>query len=256
MTDQEWMACTDSFRMVQSLLGRASERKLRLFACACCRRVWHLMTDSRHRHAVEMAERFSDGLASEAEFGAAMQNVTALWANLPPHQEGGWEPTHYMTGATSHLETGGSAPWAASYASRGLASLVGERDSPGWISAREAEAAAQCELLRDITGDPSRPFHFDPAWLSGDGRPAVELVRGIDAEGRYGDLPMLAEKLERAGCRDGAVLSHCRGPGPHVRGCWVVDALLGRESAVREGTDHGSGLAKLPRPRTAVALSS
>lgn len=79
------------------------------------------------------------------------------------------------------------------------------------------------------------PFRLDPAWLSGGGKSAVELARSIEEGGRFADLPMLAEALVRAGYRDHAVLDHCRSPGPHVRGCWVLDALLSRESAVYSG---------------------
>src|SRR2546421_491710 len=62
------------------------------------------------------------------------------------------------------------------------------------------------------------------------GPPAVEqLARSLYEERRFGDMPVLADALEEAGCQEAAVLEHCRGPGPHVRGCWVLDLLLGKE---------------------------
>jgi len=82
---------------------------------------------------------------------------------------------------------------------------------------------------------PRGPFQFDAAWLAGPGATAVAQARAIYDKGRFADLPSLAETLERAGCHDSAVLDHCREPSIHIRGCWVVDALLGRESAVRFG---------------------
>jgi hypothetical protein len=235
MTNEQWLACTDPWPMLEFLRGRANDRKLRLFAVACCRRAWRLLTDPRHRGTVEAAERFADGLLSEAEFDATFQPVIALWVDLPDARKGAWEPSHYMTGATRHLDSGGGSPYAASYAARGLACLAGPEESPEWSAACRAEGAVQSELVRDLFGDPSRPFQFEPDWLAGAGRLAVERARAIYRAGNFESLRLLAGVLEQAGCRDRAVLEHCRGAGPHARGCWVVDALLGREPAVRTG---------------------
>jgi hypothetical protein len=81
-------------------------------------------------------------------------------------------------------------------------------------------------LLRDVFGDPYRPAPFDPRWRSAD---AAGLARGIHADRAFDRLPILADALEEAGCDNAETLAHCRGPGPHARGCWVVDRVLGRE---------------------------
>ena len=57
--------------MLDHLRGRVSDRKLRLFAVACCRRVPHLLTGRRHQAAVDVAERFAEGMATGEDFEAA-----------------------------------------------------------------------------------------------------------------------------------------------------------------------------------------
>ena len=81
-------------------------------------------------------------------------------------------------------------------------------------------------MLRCLFGNPFRPVPVIPsAWRT----PTVlGMARAIYTERRFEDLPILADALEDAGCTDAALLDHCRGPGPHVRGCWVVDLLLGK----------------------------
>jgi hypothetical protein len=83
--------------------------------------------------------------------------------------------------------------------------------------------------LRDIVGNPFRPVCLDPAWLARDDGIVLKLAQALYRERRFGDLPVLADALEEAGCTEEAVLTHCRGGGEHVPGCWVVDLVLGRE---------------------------
>lgn len=82
-----------------------------------------------------------------------------------------------------------------------------------------------CEQFRCVVGNPFRPVAFAPSWRT---ETAVVLASGIYAERAFDRLPILADALEEAGCDHPDVLSHCRGPGPHVRGCWVVDGVLGK----------------------------
>ncbi|MFO0852374.1 MAG: hypothetical protein U0871_28010 [Gemmataceae bacterium] len=80
------------------------------------------------------------------------------------------------------------------------------------------------DLVRDIVGNPFRPVAFDPGWRTST---AVALARQMYDARDFGLLPVLADALEEAGCDAAALLAHCRGPGPHVRGCWAVDLVLG-----------------------------
>jgi hypothetical protein len=84
-------------------------------------------------------------------------------------------------------------------------------------------------LLRDIVGNPFRLVTVDTAWLENNDKCVVRLAQAIYAGRAFDRLPILADALEDAGCTDAAILEHCRGPGPHVRGCWVVDLLLGKQ---------------------------
>lgn len=156
MTEEQWNSCTDPDAMLRFLLGRASERKLRLFAVACCRRAGQLMTEPSHRKAVDAAELLADGLLTEAEFEELLRPIVALWAELPDGTRIEWEPSHYMIGAARHLGTAGGASYAASYVARGLACLAATEGSPEWLAARQVERAAQCRLIRDLFGNYER----------------------------------------------------------------------------------------------------
>jgi hypothetical protein len=210
LTEAEWLSCTEPWRMLDSLHDRASIRKLSLFGVACARRAWYLLSDARLRHAVDACERFADGAASLAGLQqAAFETWRAMgrpfvWDRGPPKA------------ATTLLAD----------IFRWLQEQPGVSEAEDGVTAEEHRY--QCAVLRDLFN----PFHDtapDPAWLGWDGGTVVKLAQAIYEERRFGDLPVLGDALEDAGCTDAAILGHCRGPGPHVRGCWVLDLLLGRE---------------------------
>jgi hypothetical protein len=121
-----------------------------------------------------------------------------------------------------------------------LASAVGRKAQPAKPRARAralgpvgaaaaaAERGAHCVLLRDVLGNPFRTVSVSPAWLTWEGGTVRQLARAIYDERAFDRLLVLADALEEAGCDNADLLSHCRGPGEHVRGCWVIDLLLGR----------------------------
>jgi hypothetical protein len=82
-----------------------------------------------------------------------------------------------------------------------------------------------CHIVRDIFGNPFRPVAFDPSWWTST---AVGLATAMYESRDFAAMPILADALEEAGCDEPSVLAHCRGDGPHVRGCWVVDLVLGK----------------------------
>jgi hypothetical protein len=89
----------------------------------------------------------------------------------------------------------------------------------------DKELARQAQTVRDIFGNPFRPVAFDPSWRTST---VVALAEGVYADRAFDRLPILADAIEDAGCDHPDILAHCRGAGPHVRGCWVVDLVLGR----------------------------
>jgi hypothetical protein len=86
----------------------------------------------------------------------------------------------------------------------------------------------QTAVIRDIVRGPQRPIRFRASWRTWNGGVCLEIARGIYQERAFGQLPILADALEEAGCTDADILSHCRTRGEHVRGCWVVDLVLGK----------------------------
>src|SRR5262249_17788969 len=111
MNTAQWTACSDPWEMLEFLEPRASDRKLQLFAVACCRRAWLLSDDRRHHELVDAAERFAEGMLGEEDFEAARDAVAEL-----PREEKPWSPFRYMTAATVHAKGGGSAKYAADFA--------------------------------------------------------------------------------------------------------------------------------------------
>src|SRR5262245_21922516 len=216
MTEEEWLACTDPEKMLEFLRGKASDRKLRLFAVACCRRVWHLLLDNRSRKAVEAAERYADAEASREELLAAKSDAKKVTGKRVT----GIRDQSPQFAAVLTLSICSSGPWLL-FVAGNAACLTEDKQKPD-----PQEQQRQCELLRDIFGNPFQPVTPDPACLTSTVKQPAEVIYTGRAFDR---LPVLADALEEAGCTDAAILGHCRGGGEHVRGCWVVDLLLGNQ---------------------------
>lgn len=232
MTEAEWVACSDVTRILEFLGGRflhgntsERQRKLRLFNCACCRRIWHLLTDERSRKAVEIAEKYVDGLASDDEANDAMREADQAWRDFerdnPDRHEYGDRAANCSRWAAYYTDF---PEWGSREA---RLAVVWEKVQQG-IDHRVADAdeeAEQCAVLRDIFGNPFRPVAVNLAWLT---HAVVGMARTIYNERVFDRLPILADTLEQAGCQNPDILNHCRQPGDHVRGCWVLDLLLGK----------------------------
>jgi hypothetical protein len=239
MTPSEWDACTEPQKTLRFLQesGRASERKLRLYACACCRQVGGLLDDrgGLSRFAVEAAERYADGAAGLEELGAARAGAEAA-AERDYYEGYGWcyslplgEDWPTAAAAASPL-----GPEEASRAASGAVDCARDLERlSGLAGAPEALLVGQCILLRDIIGNPFRPrLRLSPSLLT----PTVLSLAKASYDERIMPLghldpvrlAVLADALEEVRCADEGVLGHLRSAGPHVRGCHVVDAVSGR----------------------------
>ena len=193
-------------------------RKLRLFACACCRRVWSLLPDDLSRRALEVAERHADGKAQAGE----LAEVRRLFG---PHPIRPTPSTCAVEAAEAvvHRQVWEAAQQAAYHSSCATGMVRGVREE--FDAGFRAEREVQTVLLRDVVGQLNRPALLDRRLLAPD---VVGVASGIYEDRAFDRLPILADALMDAGCDDEAILAHCRSEGPHVRGCWVIDLLLGK----------------------------
>ena len=249
LTADQWHAAADPAALLRHLRqhralhrARGHRRKLRLLACAAARAVWPMLPDDAVRAVVAAAERHADTELRRAALRAAhdtaadrrpesllglvgdtVQTVLAAFGLSSPDWNRGRE-AGLIAEAVAAPQVGPRRALAALRAAARVAVAgTGERtNDPVFRAAGEH----QCRLVRDLFGDPfAPPVEFDPRWRTA---AVLGLARAAHAEGAFDRLPILADALEEAGCGVPAVLDHCRGGGPHARGCWVVDGLLGR----------------------------
>ena len=205
MTESEWQSAPEPHALLEFLQsgGKPSDRKLRLFAVACSRRMWGWI-DALGHTAVDVAENLADGLASPEEMRAARLAC----------QGAGGRAAWYAAASSPAI----AARNAARSAQAGAASVL--------LGSEADELLAQAQLVREIFGDRFGRLSVDPSWLTPG---VVKLTQAIYEDRAFDRMPELAAALEEAGCADEDILGHCRGPGPHVRGCWVVDLILSKD---------------------------
>jgi hypothetical protein len=221
MMEVEWLAWERPEAMLEHVGLTATDRQLRLFGCACCRLVWQHLTTPGSREAVELSEQYADGLVTKKQLAEARLAVRASsWnADAAKAHRASWNPGGYLAWHSTRE--------AVRTAVERIVSSVPWSDHPVGSSTVDTtrSRARIANLLRDIF-NPFRPVAPDPVWLTSD---VVALARGIYEDRAFDRMPILADALQDAGCTNEDVLSHCRGAGPHVRGCWVVDLVLGKQ---------------------------
>jgi hypothetical protein len=244
MTESDWWTTTDLDDHIDWLFFEANgiDRKFRLFAVACCQRVMHCITLSTALDALEVVERFADDLVDAETALQARQRVVAAYEA----QWGGINTTTTEADACRavisalynvndlHSPFYRSREWYESEDNFPYpiwcayeAALAAEEDGVAARATRADANLAQVSLLHDIFGPlPFRDVAVPPSWLTSD---VVLLARGIYDDKAFDRMPILADALQDAGCDNNEVLNHCRDANQvHVRGCWVIDLLLGR----------------------------
>jgi hypothetical protein len=201
MTEAEWHVCTDPALMQDMLRRTASVRRMCLFVCACCRRSPGMVADPRRVAALATVEAFVEGGAWEkrGEARALTQEVLSAVTEddgLPLVQSPG--------GAILDRELLKST-------------IIGLGDR------------VRCELVREVMGNPFEPVPLNPRWLHWEDDTVLRVARTLYDTRQFEGLSVLGDALLEAGCGHRDILMHCRQPGPHVRGCWLLDRLLGKQ---------------------------
>ena len=229
MTEAEWEACADPHQMLRAFRAtlprvacgggyvlRTPERKMRLLAVALGRCLQWVYKHDWHRLALDVTEEVADAEHREDGYRATLRQLhdelgspchpdnphldQVVWSAAFPHEF--WE-------ATEALMVG---------CARALRTAWGNRTPP---------VPAQADILREVFGNPFRSITFDPAWRTSD---VMLLATGIYGEKAFDRMPILADALQDAGCDADALLAHLRDANAaHVRGCWALDLVLGKE---------------------------
>lgn len=248
MTEEEWLACNEPHDMLWPAFELTSQRRSRLLACACYRR-WVVEAGESGSQILAAAERFADA-EHTSDCDPEQHALDARDPAIPDHL---WMATKRLLwrvgprlnlwespadvnldhraksqSLQQALEVLGVLNGFVAYDRGGAATLL---DRASQIAAeyhrRQQESAAQADLARDIFGNPFRPVTFSPEWRTDT---ALLLARQMYESRDFSAMPILADALQDAGCDSEEVLSHCRDANrPHVRGCWVVDLVLGKK---------------------------
>lgn len=243
ITEKVWWEGSNPGPMLDFVLHSCYGRALHLFSVACCRRIYHLLTDERSRAAVEKAEWYAERCTTEEEcfdqaaFRAAKKELDEAAARAAEVLQSSSNraayyaayATYYAAAIDYFLEvdppflTSLNAAYAVAY------STVANRNSAEWEAAVSAEQAQQCKILHELVGPLLvRPKGFNekwwnPGWLT---RDVIAVAQMIYQQNRLEDMPILGDALEEAGCINAKFLDHCRQPTGHLRGCWVLAWIL------------------------------
>jgi hypothetical protein len=212
-SETEWLTGTDPQELLYGLPDRICPRKFRLIALACCQRMSHRLTHELSQEAVVMAEQNAEGMVSDDELRNLSQRFRFEYNQRLAASGRNWNSMN-----TSDLDAAYEMTFKifpASVVSRVVEAAKNQTE----------ERAVLCGLIRCVVGNPYAPAPVYPPRVSSTVNALAQAIYNDRAFQRMG---VLADALEDAGCTDTDILNHCQGPGPHFRGCWVLDLLLAK----------------------------
>ncbi|HUR53315.1 MAG TPA: hypothetical protein VMZ71_04255 [Gemmataceae bacterium] len=213
-----WLESVSPGHLARFLLNEASPRKSGLFIRHLCRCFPDVFSDPRTRAALDAADALEAGEIAEDEFARAIRAAGEAGAQPPgvvATAEG------YAAQVAGHTASVGFYPGVLA----SMRSAVLAHEGAGRGPRKNPTARAMRPVFFEHFGDPKSPVELDPLWRSSTVR---ALANGVYADRAFDRLPILADALMDAGCGHADILDHCRSDSPHVRGCWVVDLLLGK----------------------------
>jgi hypothetical protein len=212
VTESEWLASTDPQKMLEFLQGKASDRKLRLFAVECVRQTLPLakLLSDQTRTALAEVEDYADTGRTKVAMKRVRERMGKARDSTPSNPR--TTADDFVCYAIEVVSQPNSYLRAIPYSANLLV---------GGFWGGPLVVPPQTDLARCIFGNPFRPVTINPACLAWNDGTVVKLAQGIYDGRDFDRLPILADPLEKAGCTNADVLAHCRSEGPHVRGCWL-----------------------------------
>lgn len=238
MTESEWLTTTSELAKMRAVIRkRVTGRKLRLISAAACRLVWDEFPDPRLHQALLLSERSADGSADEADLVAVLHGANSALNEVNDRDELAiFDAMTFAVVAGAHANSSDGLDTCLMWVAEGAAELAPQ----GQRKATRVRIRQQlCEVLREVIGNPFRPWKGVAPFLGGgvvqpDGRTVHftetvrQLAHGIHVDQAFDRLPILADALEESGITDAALLAHCRNETRHVRGCWALNVALER----------------------------
>lgn len=241
MTEAEWLACQDHFQLFKLYRSHPNLLKWRLASLACTQLLPVELQGAEIPIALTLVANVVEGNATFAEAELFLQRIApdglrythdgrlidSWWVGIAWEIVDWVRPTHadpLAAGQTGFIDIFAAVAGAIADPDH-INAVVRHTKILDLQNAHRAVSAQVCPILRDIFGNPFRTVTFSQSWRTDT---VVTLAQQMYESRDFSAMPILADALQDAGCDNEDILSHCRGEGPHVRGCWVVDLVLGK----------------------------
>ncbi len=216
MNEVEWLSSSEPWRMLHAVQRSVpSERKVRLFNAAICRRFWEYLPEAS-QFILSESELLADGLVRAKDAQELCHRANKVVHALFDQK--------YLTKQFPSNEVRFQRDSAAAVCYAVLPNELWGAAAYFW-ELKPSEKEPHSNIIRDVFGNPFRVVTVQPAWLTPN---VVSIAQTIYDDRAFDSMPILGAAIEEAGCDNTDFINHCRSQTEHVRGCWVVDALLGK----------------------------